>query len=456
MHFDKGIRVRGRCMASPLRALLLCLLLGNFGPTNAQQYAQQSMDLGTENSDESIMAILVPPPEAPSGFPPFPAQIDLPVSLAQPGTELNKAPSGRAAYSQSEAVEGEQYLHQSRVVDGFKSLKLAVELNKWRPTDQPNAAQCHLMMADILLEYAFKAKENGNGTKGMQRLLNAWLEYRQALFLDPSSNAARSGMQKASQAAVQINGSFNNILALGSSFLLTGDKISALNCYNKCAEFVQNGNTDVPPQLVAAMSDEIQKLGGDVPGKSAGSRSFYVDDYVSNAQRALAREWRLSHIQTTVFPAIAFAVDKRGNITELRVTKSSGDAGIDEIGLNVARRVAPFPEPPSGVGEISYTFEDKKDPVDLTDYMRQLRRKIRHNWHPPHDLQEDHIMVSFRLLRDGSVEKITLAQQSASEARNKSSLDAVKNAAPFQHLPDSAPDSVDIQFHFDHDIETSE
>lgn len=508
-------RFSKRIALSYLSSLLLSPSLAAGSPAWAQQ-----AEFDNDANDISVMAVTAPVAVAPAGFPPFPDLVDLPVTL-EPDRPTRLANwQSLPNHSQAEAVIGEQYLRQRKVVDGFAALKYAVEINKWRSTDVPSAAQCHSLMAEILSEYAFKAKQNGEGSKGMKRLMNSWLEYRQALFTGPSNDATRAGMLKVSQAIVGINPSFNNILALGSALVLTGDSAGALNCYRQCADMIQKGTSNASPELAAALSAQMQKMGGPQAFPSSGAqgpytqpagsfaqaqgansqpegansqpqgaypqaqgsgqtesppalqakedaplqfqqrasskdRSFYVDDYAENAQRSLAREWRLSHVQTTLFPTVAFTVDKHGNIGELRVAKSSGDSGIDEIGLNVVRRVAPFPDSPEGIGEISFTFDSKKDPVDLADYMRQLRRKIRHNWHPPHDLQEDHVMVSFKLNRDGSVANLQLIRPSASEARNKSSLDAIAAAAPFQHLPDAAPDSVDIQFHFDHDVEAA-
>lgn len=499
-------------VGSPLLAFSLLLSTAFFEQCFAQEIDNES--------DLTIRPITVIGVTAPKDFPPFPTDVDVPVVLEGVAglSDLDMAQyRGSATYSQEHAITGQKFLEQRQVVEGFKELRIAVEMNKWRPTDQPNAAKCHQMLASILYEYALKAKDTGRGSKGMQRLLNAWVEARRALFMDPSSEENRKMIYAISRDLVGITPRFNNLLSLGSSAYLMGNKIEALDCYQKCADLIEKGKANAPLDTCtsisillgllktqfpdATTSDATQNAGEQqqansnsqlaasnslpaqqysaasaapleqhalnlvsVSGQSSvkdesssfGTKSdeFYVADYVENAKRQISREWQLSHIVTSKFPTVAFTLTRHGDIAELRTKTSSGDTSIDELALNVVRRVAPFPDCPAGMGEIEYTFTNKIIAVDLVDYMRQLRRKIRHNWHPPADMQEDHVTVSFKLHRDGTVDGITLVRASASDARNQSSMAAVKAAAPFQHLPIEAPDSVPVLFHFDHEIES--
>lgn len=213
-----------------------------------------------------------------------------------------------------------------------------------------------------------------------------------------------------------------------------------------------NSGSPYVHNVVANFNKQGEGTVQDEPLRTSPANSTELDNYVADVYHSLAREWRLSQIQTRKFPSIAFGLDKHGNLTELRITRSSDNDQVDEAALNVARRVAPFRHAPDGLGEFNYTFEDKKEQVDLSQYMHDLQRKIRHAWRPPHDLQEDHVIVTFKVHRDGRVDTLTLTQASASEPRNQACLNAVKNAAPFQHLPDGAPDAVDVQFNFDHKI----
>ncbi len=490
-------------------AIASSISMSSFALSQPQQVTEP------DASDLTIRPITVSPVPVPRDLPPFPSDVDVPVVLEGVAglSDLDLSQfRGSAVYSQEHAITGQKFLEQRQVVEGFRELRIAVELSKWRSSDQPDAAKCHQMLASILYEYAMKAKESGRGTKGMQRLLNAWVEARRALFLDPTNDANRKLIYSISRDLVGITPKFNNLLSLGSSAYLIGNKAEALDSYQKCADLIENGNANAPLDTCTSISILLGKLKSELPGSSdinvaasssststqsptasqgefpsqqystipveqhalnlvnpdskqtsvkdeassfgTKSNEFYVADYVDNAKRQLAREWQLSHIAIAKFPTVAFTLSKHGDISELRIKTSSGDTTIDEQALNVVRRVAPFPDCPAGIGEIEYTFNDRENSVDLADYMRQLRRKIRHNWHPPSDLQEDHVTVSFKLHRDGTVDSITLVRASASDARNQSSIAAIKAAAPFQHLPPESGESVAVLFHFDHEIES--
>lgn len=421
--------------------------------------------------------------------------------------------TAKGSNSVAHAALAQEFLAAGKVVPGFQELKAAVELNKWMPGDNPNEAVCHRMLGDILMEYALKAKNSGRGSTGMRRLLNAYYEYKSSVILDPSDKSAAIGLVNSSLELVRIQTSFNNLLSLASASLLAGDTVRAQEYYQQCLSMVDKGSNAVSAQVQSEIKEQLAKLqSGQLPPananlSAAGSnppssmtnsansgseqsntnyggsnspyenhsvakfskdKSVHVQDedetirvdpfgtpsaYLDNVRHRLKKEWHLSHIQTSKYPSVTFAVDRRGDLTKLNISTSSGNAEIDNDAVNVVRRVAPFANSPPGLGDISYTFEDKPDYADLTDYMRELRRKISHNWHPPHDMQQDHIVASFKVHRDGSIEDPRLTQVSQSEKRNQASLEAIKNSVPFQHLPEGAPDSVEVQFHFDHSLE---
>lgn len=78
----------------------------------------------------------------------------------------------------------------------------------------------------------------------------------------------------------------------------------------------------------------------------------------SPALRARARSGdRLSEKWTTV---VSVTLDDRGEIRELRVTKSSGVESLDRAAVEAFRKAAPFSNPPDGIadsnGEIHFSF----------------------------------------------------------------------------------------------------
>ena len=471
--------------------ILATLLMSSLAEKTDADEAASPIDL-------SILRINAPMAAPPANMPPFPDRVDLPVSLSKeslqeqpdqwsrPQSQNNDESNSLGTGSQAHAEIAKKYLADAKVVDAFRELKKAVELNNWKSGDSFNASTCHRMLADILLEYALKAKDSGRGTKGMQRLLNSYIEYRQAVFLNPDDREAKAGLVNATDKIVEIGPTFNNLMALASANLLIGNSKAAAAYYARCLELAPI-NTTIPEEKTSAVARELAALQGkdELSNKNASgayephalakynqtdkSIAVHEDEapetikvspfgttnyYVDSVRKQLADEWRLSKFQTNNFPAVAFSVDNNGNITELRITKSSGSQAIDEDALNVVRRVAPFPNAPQNLSEITFRFDDKGSAPDLTNYMRQLRRKIRHKWQPPQDMQEDHVVVSFRVHRDGSVDNSVMKQASASELRNQACLKAISDGAPFPHFPEGAPESEEVLFHFDHAVES--
>ena len=45
---------------------------------------------------------------------------------------------------------------------------------------------------------------------------------------------------------------------------------------------------------------------------------------------------------------VRFTVEASGQVSGVRVVRSSGDAGVDQAGLSAVQRAAPFAPPPGG------------------------------------------------------------------------------------------------------------
>ena len=134
----------------------------------------------------------------------------------------------------SHANLGRVLLKAGKPVDGFKELRNSVGMSDWRTEQRNELATCHRQLGDILKDYAIKAKEQGNGTKGMKRLANAAIEYRRAVQLNPSDASATQGLIEVAQMAVSIRPSFDNHLMLGGAYLLGGKFPNAQQEYKEC------------------------------------------------------------------------------------------------------------------------------------------------------------------------------------------------------------------------------
>ncbi len=134
-----------------------------------------------------------------------------------------------------------------KVVEGYKELRTSVS-REW-PVDQKNTlSDAHRQLADVLKDHAFRAKEGGEGTVGMKRLLNSGIEYRRAVTINPANASAIHGLIEIAREAVAIKpNSFDNHLMLAGAYQLAGDFDHAKQEYETCYRLGPNN-----PALAAA------------------------------------------------------------------------------------------------------------------------------------------------------------------------------------------------------------
>lgn len=135
-----------------------------------------------------------------------------------------------------------------------------------------------------------------------------------------------------------------------------------------------------------------------------------------------------------------------GNFGALRPNLPPGDAGQKPGG-----RTAGEPGNPD-TGRIGQTPSIVSKEVDFSKYMANLQRRIKQAWFPPRDELSKRVKVRFTISTNGNLSGLTLAGSSGSAVADNAALKAVSNAAPFAHLPEGAPDSVDIEFTFDYNV----
>lgn len=134
----------------------------------------------------------------------------------------------------------ECYLDGGQVLPGYDHLARALRLPNWEKGQTERPAYCHKRAADILFEYALKARDSGRGTKGMKRLRNAWTEYCHAFCLSPEDRVIRKQLLEISKLAIGIRANANNYLTLASANVLCGNKAEALACLQKAESLDPN------------------------------------------------------------------------------------------------------------------------------------------------------------------------------------------------------------------------
>lgn len=89
---------------------------------------------------------------------------------------------------------------------------------------------------------------------------------------------------------------------------------------------------------------------------------------------------------------------------------------------------------------------------DVAPYAADLNRRIRRAWFPPRGQESRRVIVSFRVLLNGTMEALQVIRGSGMENVDKAALDAVSNAAPFRPLHPTATQPIDVKFTFDYNV----
>lgn len=134
---------------------------------------------------------------------------------------------------------GAVLIKAGKTVEGYKELRTAVGMS-WPEGQEKELADTHRQLGDILKDFALKAKDRGAGSKGMQRLYNAAVEYRRAVTIYPGNGGAIEGLLQCGQMALAIKPSFDNHLYMGAAYVLAGKFPNAQMEYNECYKLKPN------------------------------------------------------------------------------------------------------------------------------------------------------------------------------------------------------------------------
>ncbi|MBS1953137.1 MAG: TonB C-terminal domain-containing protein [Cyanobacteria bacterium SZAS-4] len=187
---------------------------------------------------------------------------------------------------------------------------------------------------------------------------------------------------------------------------------------------------------------------------AAGTYGGPVTQYCKQLAKQLKETWKKIDIPSDKNNSASCRIDEDGKIVEV----VSNNQSLKDFLLNQKR----IKNPPSRPGKLLwldvYFHKDKdyvqvqlKD-IDFGPYMRQMQRKIKHCWYPPKGQETKRMCVSFSIDAHGQVSDLKVFRASGCALCDDAGLKAVSNAAPFDPLPDGAPEDVNIQFEFDYNV----
>ena len=91
---------------------------------------------------------------------------------------------------------------------------------------------------------------------------------------------------------------------------------------------------------------------------------------------------------------------------------------------------------------------------DFAPYLLDLKRRIRQNWIPPMAFAQlgaihGYTWVNFRIYPNGKMQALSVVETEGHDSLERSSVNAIKGAAPFRPLPENFPeDYLEITFGF--------
>jgi hypothetical protein len=91
---------------------------------------------------------------------------------------------------------------------------------------------------------------------------------------------------------------------------------------------------------------------------------------------------------------------------------------------------------------------------DFAPYLLDLKQRVKQHWIPPIAFTalgaiHGYTKINFRIYPDGRMEGLAIVETNGHESLHRSSLNAIKGAAPFRPLPDGFPEEyLDITFGF--------
>lgn len=103
------------------------------------------------------------------------------------------------------------------------------------------------------------------------------------------------------------------------------------------------------------------------------------------------------------------------------------------------------------------TIEPRVETVDFGPLMQEVQRAIKNQWQPPPSAKSLKTRVSFILFKDGRVQGLKTRVSSGESEFDRSALKAVEKALDREgklcFLPANAPDSIEIEFSLDYNVE---
>ncbi len=197
---------------------------------------------------------------------------------------------------------------------------------------------------------------------------------------------------------------------------------------------------------------------GKIDEKTSKRYFFSLNDI----QIKILNKWGgLKYPEDAAPAVVSFDVDDMGEISNPKVTTSSGDSAIDQKALNSVITAAPFtPFQNGGTAKVgvSYSFGGITE-ERFARFMIELQDRIKANWIPPTSEKSDRphssnrAAVSFTMHHDGRISNLSLIESSGIASMDRAATKAIEHATRnVRSLPPGSPATIPITFTFDYKL----
>ncbi|MBR2068838.1 MAG: energy transducer TonB [Candidatus Gastranaerophilales bacterium] len=171
-----------------------------------------------------------------------------------------------------------------------------------------------------------------------------------------------------------------------------------------------------------------------------------VSDFMSLVEKGIKSNWTPAKSPNSYSVTVNFTVNHEGNIDEVSIFKSSGDAQADENALQAVKKSGKFDVP----DDLKYVFE--KIPIEFTFdynilnssyithenldiyYLKGIEKKLNKNWNGQY-LKNNYTKVQLQIDKNGNVININYLTKNINELDQKAISGLIDSSAPFRALP---------------------
>jgi protein TonB len=146
---------------------------------------------------------------------------------------------------------------------------------------------------------------------------------------------------------------------------------------------------------------------------------------------------------------LRFSLDRQGQLTGLRIIRSSGSTTLDNEAIDMLRRAQPFPPPPAELDvPIHLTVPVSYMNRDVLLWRGQVLGKLQQNFrYPASAKNSEHgtVYLAFSIDHQGRLGASRIVRSSGSTMLDKDALDLVRRTQPFPAPPTGANAQAEIK-----------